>query len=380
MLRGPVGVVVVGNIGDVHPAVRHFVHGAIAVADPLIGIRIVLVRFGVVVPRRHVNDRPLRKHRRGVIVVDVICHPVEVEVADVADDLGRAVRQDRGQLHRRSAKMHVRLKVLEARRLLQHHEPFVLRDRVRRDIQRPAQTGEGREVCAVLRLLPFRVQPDAELNCAGDFLADRVDVLVPRDFRAGQEELPGIGSIEVELLANRPFHQHCPAIQFAVAASRKAARILVILSEVCDGVMDDSTALDRPRPHFDGAHPSGLRDGNRRDRPEPGVLMLRRHRIRRRGNDQIRLPEQLRRLPFVVGRPLSRRRQVVGVAERRAAIHPLSDCCDLLVGQRHVVLELLDADRLVDVPRRHLPRRDALLDRPRPRTRLFVGDERHRRN
>src|SRR5205814_8220150 len=102
MLRGPFGVVFVRYISDVHPAVSHFVHGTIAVADPLIGIWIVLVRSGVVVPRRDVNDRSLRKHRRGVIVVDVIGHPVEVEVADVADNLRRAVRQDRRELHRLS--------------------------------------------------------------------------------------------------------------------------------------------------------------------------------------------------------------------------------------------------------------------------------------
>ena len=35
---------------------------------------------------------------------------------------------------------------------------------------------------------------------------------------------------------------------------------------------------------------------------------------------------------------------------------------DLLVAQRHVVLELPDANRPVDVPRRHLPRHHALAD------------------
>ena len=36
--------------------------------------------------------------------------------------------------------------------------------------------------------------------------------------------------------------------------------------------------------------------------------------------------------------------------------------------------------RLVDVPGRHLSRRDAVLDRPRPGPRLFERDERHRRD
>ena len=44
---------------------------------------------------------------------------------------------------------------------------------------------------------------------------------------------------------------------------------------------------------------------------------------------------------------------------------------DLLIAQRHVVLELLDADAAVDVPRRHLTGRDAVLDGPRPRPRLL---------
>ena len=45
-----------------------------------------------------------------------------------------------------------------------------------------------------------------------------------------------------------------------------------------------------------------------------------------------------------------------GIALRRAAVDPADDRVDLLVGQRHVVLEFLDADAAVDVPRRHLPR------------------------
>ena len=45
------------------------------------------------------------------------------------------------------------------------------------------------------------------------------------------------------------------------------------------------------------------------------------------------------------------------------------DGVDLLVAQRAVVGEVLDADRLVDVPRRHLPAHDARFDRTGPWTR-----------
>src|SRR5207253_10238091 len=73
------------------------------------------------------------------------------------------------------------------------------------------------------------------------------------------------------------------------------------------------------------------------------------------------------------------RRHVLRVALRRALVHPRDDRLDLLVAERHVVLELLDADAPVDVPRRHLPRGYAVLDRARPWADLFEGPERHRR-
>ncbi len=78
--------------------------------------------------------------------------------------------------------------------------------------------------------------------------------------------------------------------------------------------------------------------------------------------------------------PDARLRHVLRIALRRAGVDPSDDRVDLVVGQRPIVLEMLDADRPVDVPRRHLPRRHARLDGACPRARLFVGDERHRRD
>jgi hypothetical protein len=72
------------------------------------------------------------------------------------------------------------------------------------------------------------------------------------------------------------------------------------------------------------------------------------------------------------------RRQLGPVAFERAAIDPRRDRVDVGLLQAHVVGEL--ADGRVGAPGRHLPRRDLLFDGARPRTRVLVGQERHRRH
>src|SRR4029434_6532165 len=68
------------------------------------------------------------------------------------------------------------------------------------------------------------------------------------------------------------------------------------------------------------------------------------------------------------------------VTLQRAAVDPSHDGGDLLVAQRTIVLEVLNSDRLDDVPRRHLTRLDAELDGGGPGTRLLIREQRHRRN
>ena len=98
-------------------------------------------------------------------------------------------------------------------------------------------------------------------------------------------------------------------------------------------------------------------------------------------DDQIGLGAEERRVvPALAVRPLLRRRHVLRIALRRACVDPLHDRGDLLVGERSIVLELLDADGLVDVPWRHLARFDAGLDRTRPRPGLLERPQRHRRD
>ena len=80
--------------------------------------------------------------------------------------------------------------------------------------------------------------------------------------------------------------------------------------------------------------------------------------------------------PFVHARELEGRGRVGGVPPRGAGCDPLDDGGDLGVAQRRVGDVLADA--AVEVPRRHLPCHDAVPDRPRPRPRLLVGQQRHR--
>ena len=151
---------------------------------------------------------------------------------------------------------------------------------------------------------------------------------------------------------------------------------------VGDRVMEDLPRLQVGRTNLDHPDPARLGERNVARRPVPHVLVLRRHRV-------------LGRLDDEVGRAVAVPHALPLVGRRRAAWRggrsfgspcgaPPStqrdDRVDLLVAERHVVLELLHADARVDVPRRHLPRGDALLDGARPRTGVLVGDERHRRD
>jgi len=95
-------------------------------------------------------------------------------------------------------------------------------------------------------------------------------------------------------------------------------------------------------------------------------------------DDQVRLA----RMPRGAVLEHARHRHVLHVAARRAGIGPLRDLRDFCIAQRWIVLVVLNADVLFDVPRRHrallVANRGARLHRARPRPRVLVGEERHR--
>ena len=98
-------------------------------------------------------------HRSRIVGINVIRHPVKVEVIHVADGLHRTVRQDGFQCHSLAAQMHVGLEILQAGGGLQNLEALRLAEGVWRNVHAGAftrRTGKQRQVRAVLRFLATR--------------------------------------------------------------------------------------------------------------------------------------------------------------------------------------------------------------------------------
>ena len=72
------------------------------------------------------------------------------------------------------------------------------------------------------------------------------------------------------------------------------------------------------------------------------------------------------------------RRQILRVALGRAGVDPARDRRLLRVGQAALVREV--ADRRIGMPRRHDAGLDRVGNRARPRPRILVGEQRHRRD
>ena len=130
------------------------------------------------------QDRALGQHRRRVFRIDVVVHPVEAELVDVAQDLRRAVRVDRLHLHRFAAQVHVGLEILETRVLAQKVERLCRRRAVGRDVDARAEVlgrAEELEIRPVLRHFALRIEIDGQLRMVADLLPDGVQVQLPPD-------------------------------------------------------------------------------------------------------------------------------------------------------------------------------------------------------
>ena len=154
-----------------------------------------------------------------------------------------------------------------------------------------------------------------------------------------------------------------PPLSSSLFAAAALSTGLVLL-QAGDRVMHDLAALDGARTNLDRADPARLGQPVASTRfPHAscacaafvyGVDLMMRSGgpPNSAAKFQTARPATYRRAACPSDRPSARRRRpsaTIGV--------------DLCVAQRPIVLELLDADGLVDVPRRHLPRGDACLDR-----------------
>ena len=205
---------------------RHFVHGALAPANPLVRIGIIGVVHRVVVPRGDVQHGACRQDRSRIIGIDVIGHPIKIEVVHVADHLRAAVRQNRFHGHCLPAKVHVRLEVSQNRRMFQHVETLCLFDCVRWNIQRKLSIHRRvrrvrHQVGPIFRFLPFRIEVDGQLRMRCDRFAHRMKVQLPPDVRTRKQQLARVRTVDVVVLSDGPLHQHARAVAIGIVAGEK---------------------------------------------------------------------------------------------------------------------------------------------------------------
>src|SRR6185436_9981488 len=108
-----------------------------------------------------------------------------------------------------AAEMEMRLEIGDQGVLLEHRKAIGRRNRVWWDINELLlpQPGKGNQITALLWFLTFRIEPDADLGSRGDFLADRVQMLVPGDLLARQNQFARAVAEPVVTFTDRPLHQ-----------------------------------------------------------------------------------------------------------------------------------------------------------------------------
>ena len=230
----------------------------------------------------------------------------------------------------------------------------------------------------MLRLLPLRVEVEPQLHRVGDLLTCRRVVDVPHDARPGLDQLAAVLAHDLALLADRPLHEQAGA---ETRGEGKRLLVVLFLPQVRQRVVRDAAARHGRGTHLDGADPAVLGQPGRHGRLPPVVLCERRHGVGCREQDQVRWSTKLvGEVPNIVVGEHRRWRHVRRIPPRRARVDPPNDGVDLRTGQGPIVLEVLDSDRLVDVPGRHLTCLDPVLDRACPGPHLGIGLQRHRRD
>ena len=232
------------------------------------------------------------------------------------------------------------------------------------DVAVAARDGaEGGEDLAVL-VLAFRVEVDAELDVVGDLFAGGRVVDVPQDLGSGSISFPLFGRASSPCFPTAHSHEESrtdlSGVCTGCGADAWLTRSRLVLYQSRDGVMRYATALDRPRPDLDGANPARLGQSRLDSRLVPRILRDSRHGERRRSHDEIGWPKPIGESPHVLVGKFLRRRHVPWIAFRCAGIHPSRDQVDLLVGERPVVLEMLDPDRPINAMAASVERRRAL--------------------
>ena len=230
------------------------------------------------------------------------------------------------------------------------------------------------------------VEPDAEPRAIGLRLADRVVVHLPVDVLAGGDALADVGPMRVDAASGHERQQLRGSWQAELRAAGAAAAVragraddssLVVkrrpfrqVGEVDAGVMNDGAVTRTQLNDFGEAI-----DVERHLRVE---VLDRQLALGGNGDLERHLDHEVR---LAAERPalreFRRRRQVGGVAARRARIHPAGDGFDLLLGKAAIVPHR-QAVLGIGAPRRHLTRHDLRFDRLRPRPCIVVRHQRHR--
>ena len=333
------------------------------------------IRRSVVEPADHVQQSAGRHDRLHIILVVVDGVPVVVP-ARARHRLGLhgLARIDQFEALILASNMHVRLPGGDLRRGVQTGVAVAAHDRVSGNVD--VWSGLLPELFRPLNVLghvALGVKHDPKLDLRLNLFADGMEVIADPRVLPGLQQHAGVGRGECRILARRVLHE-----ELSTAASSVVAHVAVVtrFNRVRKGVVNHLSGVSVNHPALDGLD---IAIFFRTERGGQGAVQIRagrRHLERGVFHDQIRRA-------YPPGRHVVESwhgGHVGGVPLDGAAVDPFDDRRDLVITQRRIVLVLLDADRLVEEPGRHLALADALLDRLRPGPRVVVREQRHRRD